>query len=156
MKILSITITLFLTLSFQGCELPKNTRRNVHIASLDKILEENHLKADENIKIIDIGKPLKFLSEHMVFIRDREPLHIHAKHDLIAILQKGEGTLYCEDKKYSLKTGDSIFIPKGLKHYFVNQSSEPAVAYIVFTPPFDGKDVIPVKSFKKSTEESES
>jgi hypothetical protein len=29
-------------------------------------------------------------------------------------------------------------------HYFVNTAAEPAVAFVIFSPPFDGKDTVPI------------
>jgi mannose-6-phosphate isomerase-like protein (cupin superfamily) len=40
--------------------------------------------------------------------------------------------------------GDVLFIPKAVPHAFKNQGTTPAVAIVVFTPAFDGKDTAPV------------
>jgi mannose-6-phosphate isomerase-like protein (cupin superfamily) len=47
--------------------------------------------------------------------------------------------------RFDLTAGDVFFIPRNTPHYFVNTSPEPAAAFVVFSPPFDGKDTVPVK-----------
>jgi len=44
-----------------------------------------------------------------------------------------------------LGVGDIVHIPRGAPHYFVNTAAEPTVAFVIFSPPFDGKDNIPVR-----------
>jgi quercetin dioxygenase-like cupin family protein len=45
-----------------------------------------------------------------------------------------------------LAAGDVVFIPRDTVHYFTNASPYPAIALVVFTPPFDGKDTVPVNT----------
>ena len=45
---------------------------------------------------------------------------------------------------FAVKAGDVLFIPKAVPHAFKNQETTPAVAIVVFTPAFDGKDTVPV------------
>jgi mannose-6-phosphate isomerase-like protein (cupin superfamily) len=37
-------------------------------------------------------------------------------------------------------------VPRGATHAFRNESEAPAVAYVVYTPPFDGKDRVAVET----------
>lgn len=48
------------------------------------------------------------------------------------------------ESRTDLAPDDVVFIPRAVVHYFVNTDSEPAVAFVVLSPPFDGKDTIPV------------
>ncbi len=82
-------------------------------------------------------------SFHIVWIKDGEKPHIHKKHDLTVFLVSGEGTFYIGNKKFSMKAGDSAFVPKGTPHHFVNEA-DLSIALVIFTPPFDGEDNIPV------------
>ena len=77
-------------------------------------------------------------------VRSEEKPHIHKDHDLIVVLQKGSGTLFIGNAPLKLAPGSAASIPRGIPHYFINESAEPAAAYAVFTPPFDGQDTVPL------------
>lgn len=111
-------------------------------AEVDKVLAENPLGAGENIKITTLGKG-EGVSHHLVQVRDREEPHIHKIHDGTVVMMKGRGYLMLENRRIDLSTGDIVYIPRGAVHYFVNTATEPAVAFVVFSPPFDGKDTLP-------------
>jgi mannose-6-phosphate isomerase-like protein (cupin superfamily) len=36
-------------------------------------------------------------------------------------------------------------VPRGTPHAFANESGEPALAYAVYVPAFDGQDRVPVE-----------
>ena len=112
-------------------------------SDLDRILKENPLGPAENIKVVTLGKG-QTVSHHIVQIRDREVPHIHKRHDLTVTVLRGQGYLVLGQSKLDLSIADTVFIPRDVVHYFVNQSREPAVAFVTFSPPFDGKDTIPV------------
>ena len=57
---------------------------------------------------------------------------------------KGSGYLIMDKRRVDLSAGDVVYIPRGTVHYFVNTGRDPAVAFVVFAPPFDGKDIVPV------------
>jgi len=111
---------------------------------LDRILAENPLPATENYKVVTLGKAQE-ISHHIVQIRDRELPHIHKVHDLTVVMLRGQGYLMLEQRRIELAVGDVLFIPRSVVHYFVNTFTEPSVAMAVFSPPFDGKDSIPVQ-----------
>ncbi|HKZ46039.1 MAG TPA: cupin domain-containing protein, partial [Thermodesulfobacteriota bacterium] len=91
-------------------------------------------------KITSLFKNLD--SSHFIIqIRDREKPHIHETHDLTVIVKKGKGILHLGKDELPMSKGDIAFIPRGVLHYFVNTSSEPSVAYAIFTPLYDGQDV---------------
>ena len=110
---------------------------------LDAWLKEHPLKADQAISLEELSRG-ETASAHLVQIRKQEPLHIHENHDETAILLKGHGILWIGNRKLELKAGSIVTIPRGVPHSFTNQSPEPAVAYVVFNPAFDGKDFVPV------------
>ena len=114
-------------------------------ADLEKILAENPLGPDENIKVTNLGQG-QGASHHVVQVRDREPPHIHKIHDATVMLMRGRGYLIIEKRRIELSTGDTVFIPRAAPHYFVNTHRGPSVALVIFSPPFDGKDTIPVTS----------
>ncbi len=111
---------------------------------LDRILAENPLPATENYKVVTLGKAQE-ISHHIVQIRDRELSHIHKEHDLTVVMLRGQGYLMLEQRRIELAVGDVLFIPRSVVHHFVNTFSEPSVALAIFSPPFDGKDTIPVE-----------
>ena len=112
-------------------------------AEIAKILAENPLGASENIKIITLGQG-PGVSHHLVQVRDREKPHLHKLHDGTVIMVNGQGYLMMENRRIDLSASDIVYIPRGTVHYFVNTASEPTIAFVVFSPPFDGKDMVPV------------
>src|ERR1043166_6736536 len=112
-------------------------------AELDKVLAENLLGPSDKIKSTTLGQG-RDMSDQIVQIRDREAPHIHKSHDSTVVMVKGRGYLVMETRRIYLSVGDAVFIPRGVVHYYVNTSSEPTVAFVVFSPPFDGTDNIPV------------
>ena len=106
-----------------------------------EIVKENPIGKDENIKVTPIFKN-EDGSHFIIQIRDREKPHIHETHDLTVVVKCGKGILNLGKDKLPMKSGDIAFIPKGAFHYFVNTGSEPAVAYVIFNPSYDGKDMI--------------
>ena len=113
-------------------------------AEIEKVLADSPLGASENIKITTLGQGLS-VSHHVVQIRDREKPHLHKLHDGTVVMVKGHGYLMIENRRIDLSVGDIVYIPRGAVHYFVNTASEPTVAFVVFSPPFDGKDTVPAE-----------
>lgn len=111
----------------------------------EKVLADNPLAANDNIKITTLGQGQE-VSHHLVQIRDREKPHLHQRHDGTVFMFKGSGYLIMDKVRIDLMAGDVVYIPRGTVHYFVNTGSDPAVAFVVFAPPFDGKDTVPVDS----------
>jgi mannose-6-phosphate isomerase-like protein (cupin superfamily) len=112
-------------------------------SDLEKIIAENPLGVSENIKITTLYQG-QSVSHHIVQVRHREAPHMHKIHDGTVIMMKGSGYLMMENRRMDLSVGDVIYIPRAVVHYYVNSASEPTVAFVVFSPPFDGKDYVPV------------
>ena len=81
-------------------------------------------------------------SFHIVQVRTQEPPHVHEDHDAVVRIERGHGTLYLGTHELHLVPGSILNIPRGIRHYFVNDSPQPTVAFVVFSPPFDGKDTV--------------
>jgi mannose-6-phosphate isomerase-like protein (cupin superfamily) len=113
-------------------------------AAIEKVLAENPLGAGESIKITTLGQG-QGVSHHVVQVRDREKPHMHKIHDGTVVMVKGRGYLMMDNRRIDLSAGDIVYIPRGAVHYFVNTAAEPAVAFVIFAPPFDGKDTVPVE-----------
>ena len=112
-------------------------------SDVEKIVAENPLGANENIKITTLGQG-ESVSHHVIQVRDRENPHIHKTHDGTVVMMKGRGYLMMENRRIELSVSDVVYIPRGVVHHYVNTGSEPTVAFVTFSPPFDGKDTIPV------------
>ena len=111
---------------------------------LDSLLAANALAAGENFKVVTLGQTRE-VSHHVVQIRDREAPHIHKDHDVKVVILRRQGYLMWEKERMDLFAGDILFIPRGAAHYFINTHSGPTVALAIYSPPFDGKDTIPVE-----------
>lgn len=111
---------------------------------LDKILAENPIGPQENIKVAHLGRS-ESASQHVVQIRDREIPHVHKLHDVTVTMMRGQGYLVLDKNRFNLKAGDVVHIPRGVMHYFVNTYRDPSVALAVYAPAFDGKDTHPVE-----------
>lgn len=111
-------------------------------ADLAKVLADNPLGPSENIKMVTLGQG-QGVSHHVVQIRDRESSHLHKAHDGTVIMVRGRGYLVMDKRRITLAAGDIVHIPRGVPHYYVNTDLEPTVAFVIFAPPFDGKDNVP-------------
>jgi len=139
--------TALLLFCFLGCApAPKFLLQNkggLQQTDVEKIVADNPLGANDNIKVTTVGQG-ESVSHHVVQIRDRESPHIHKMHDGTVVMMKGRGYLMIETRRIDLSVGDVVFIPRGVVHYYVNSASEPTVAFVIYSPPFDGKDIVPV------------
>lgn len=95
------------------------------------------------VEVKNLGGNDQF-SAHLIWIKTAERLHIHSKHDATVVMLKGKGTFRYGAQTVSVKEGDVFSVTRGTVHAFTNGSKTPAAAYVVFSPPFDGKDVIEV------------
>jgi quercetin dioxygenase-like cupin family protein len=100
----------------------------------------------ERVKEIEVVKLNEghFMSQFLVFIRTSELPHYHAEHDLTFLLLEGHGELYLEGKRFSMKEGDTAFIPRGKVHFYTN-TSVVSVLLATFSPKYDGKDSVKVE-----------
>jgi quercetin dioxygenase-like cupin family protein len=110
---------------------------------LDRLLAESPLSPDENILATPLGRAAHS-SVHLVQIRDGETPHVHTRYDLAVTVLRGHGTLRLGGVAFPMGPGDAAFIPQGVPHQFINDGDDPAAALVVFAPPFDGADQVPV------------
>ena len=90
---------------------------------------------------VDLGHTA-WVSEHIAVIREGEPPHYHRFHDITITLLRGEGVMDVEGKRFVMKAGDIVHVNRGVRHYFRNTAKEPAATFVVFSPPFDGRDMV--------------
>ena len=111
----------------------------------EELVSGNPIPDGVNIHRIPVSKEADE-SHTIVQIRDREKLHVHDRHDLEVHMLQGQGILILGDEKIACEPGSVLNIPRGVPHAFINTGSEPAAAYAIFRPGFDGKDTRPVES----------
>lgn len=110
---------------------------------MEEWLRDHPLDPGQEVALYDLSRS-ESSSTHIVQIRQAEALHTHERHDLVAVLQKGRGVLRMGSRELRLSPGSVAVIPRGTPHSFVNETPEPAAAFVVFSPPFDGEDTVPI------------
>ncbi len=101
----------------------------------------------DNIRLETIAEN-DLSSHHLVVIRKAEPLHYHATHDAWALVLKGKGDFLLGEKgekALALRPGSSVYIPRGMRHKATRRGKTSLAAFVIFTPPYDGKDIVPVE-----------
>ena len=101
------------------------------------------LEPDQDFRAVELGRDAG-TSHHLVAIRTAETPHRHDRHDLLVVMQRGHGTMRIGERTLPVGERSILYVPRGTVHAFANAGSEPALAYAVYTPPFDGKDRVEV------------
>ncbi len=93
------------------------------------------------VSVIELGRTA-WVSHHLAVVRDAEVPHYHRFHDLTVVVLRGEGVMDMEGKRFTMKAGDIAHVHRGVRHFFRNEGRDPAVAFVTFSPPFDGRDTV--------------
>jgi mannose-6-phosphate isomerase-like protein (cupin superfamily) len=101
------------------------------------------LAEHEDFKVVEIGRDASS-SHHIVALRSREPIHRHDTHDLLVVTLEGHGSMLLGQEERAVGPRSIVYIPRGTVHAMRNLSDDVLYGYAVFTPPFDGKDRVPV------------
>lgn len=141
--------TALASLAIGACESLPTARDStaptaMHITDWKEVALGDPMTDEENIHVTTLERT-PTASHHLVRIRKEEPLHRHDKSDLTVFILQGAGMIEIGESTRHASTGDVIFIPRTAPHRFINYSPDVAVAYVVFSPPFDGKDIVPVR-----------
>ena len=67
---------------------------------------------------------------------------VHDENDQILSFVSGVGKAVIEGSRKSLKPGDIVVVPAGVKHNFVNDGPNPLVLYTVYGPPDHADGVV--------------
>jgi len=102
------------------------------------------LEVGKDFQVHEIGRDAH-TSHHAVWIVDREVPHRHDTHDLVVVMLRGYGTMRLGAETRPVGPNSILYVPRGTPHAFTNESGEPALAYAVYAPAFDGKDRVVVK-----------
>jgi len=106
---------------------------------LAELAAREPLASDEDFRVRELARDAH-TSHHLVWIRKAEAPHRHDQHDLFVVILRGYGTMLLENETRPVGEGSILYVPRGTPHAFTNQSGAPAVAYAIYSPPFDGKD----------------
>ena len=102
------------------------------------------LAPDSDFRATLIGRD-EHHSHHLVAIRNAETPHRHDEHDLLVVILEGHGTMLIGEQTRIVGAGSILYIPRHTRHAFANESAQPATAYAIYTPPFEGKDRVPME-----------
>ena len=111
--------------------------------ALAELPDRVQLAADQEFRVVELGRDAH-TSHHLVAIRTAETPHRHDHHDLLVVMERGHGTMRIGDQTLPVGERSILYVPRGTVHAFANQSGAPALAYAVYTPPFDGTDRVEV------------
>jgi mannose-6-phosphate isomerase-like protein (cupin superfamily) len=112
--------------------------------ALDELPGRVALAPEQDFRVIELGRDAH-TSHHVVAIRNAEVPHRHDHHDLLVVMLRGYGQMRLGAETRPVGAGSILYVPRATVHAFTNASGEPAVAYAVYTPAFDGQDRIPVE-----------
>lgn len=96
---------------------------------------------DKDVAVTELGRTA-WGSHHVAVVRTSEKPHYHRFHDLTVVVLRGEGVLTVDQRQFPMTVGDVAHVQRGVPHFFRNTSKEPSAAFVVFSPPFDGRDVV--------------
>jgi len=102
------------------------------------------LEGSAAVRVLELARDAD-TSQHLVAIRDREELHRHERHAIAVVLLEGHGRMHVAGVEREVGEGSILYVPRGVVHAFINESAAPAVAYVVYSPPYDGRDRVPVE-----------
>lgn len=100
------------------------------------------IKAPANLENI-YAHPLysdSLVSSFVIFIKKEVKTHKHVTHTEHVYVLEGEGEMTLGDKKFKVKKGDVVFIPKNTPHSLKTTSTVPVKVVSIQAPLFDGKD----------------
>ena len=139
-------VAVWIGVALSGCAvsrggMPSSAPAGSEAQNLTRWIAEHPFSPDINIGVVELGST-GTSSFHIVHVRDRERMHVHQHHDLVAVLQQGHGTLQFQSKRLHMTVGSVVAIPRGTPHAFINESRQPAEILVVFSPPFDIMDTV--------------
>ena len=77
------------------------------------------------------------LSLHFWSLKENDTQTPHSQDEAYFVI-KGRGTLTIDGRKFTLKPGDLIFVPKGAHHQFTDFEEEGLALLVIFAPNFTG------------------
>ena len=111
---------------------------------LDQFLASHRLPDEGGIRADQIGRT-DGASYHIVQVHGGEKPHRHETHDLTVFILRGHGVLTRAAGRTPLQQGDAVVVPRGEPHWWASEGAFPAVTLVVFSPPLDAPDAVPVE-----------
>lgn len=114
-----------------GAVLPHNQEINMEndAASTPFVLREKEGRSNEVYHLMGMDKYLKVSGKdtngQMALFygfyakNDSAPLHVHYKEDEVFYILEGEFVVQVGTEKYTLKAGDSVFLPRNIPHTYL-------------------------------------
>lgn len=110
---------------------------------LDGFLRAHHLAVGQPLRADEVARTAT-ATWHVVQVATGESPHRHRAHDLTVLVLRGEGILTLDGARIAMRAGDVAVVPRDRPHWFARRGAVPAVALVVFTPPLDAPDSVPV------------
>ncbi|MBL7893086.1 MAG: cupin domain-containing protein [Bacteroidia bacterium] len=79
-------------------------------------------------------------SSFVIFIKQEVKAHKHITHTEHVYILEGDGEMTLGYKKFKVKKGDVVFIPKNTPHSLKTTSALPVKVVSLQSPMFDGRD----------------
>jgi quercetin dioxygenase-like cupin family protein len=111
---------------------------------LDQFLASHALAEEGGVRADQIGRT-DGASYHIVQVHGSEKPHRHETHDLTVFILRGHGVLTRAAGRTPLQQGDAVVVPRGEPHWWASEGAFPAVTLVVFSPPLDAPDAVPVE-----------
>jgi len=113
--------------------------------AIEALVERAKLAPGEDVRVEQLASDAN-TSHHLVTLRDREPLHRHDRHAITVFLLRGHGRMHIAGAERPLGERSVLYVGRGVVHAFINETSDsPAVAYVIYSPPYNGGDRILVE-----------
>lgn len=145
MTIVRIGLALVVLVTGVGCSTPRPNpllamryEKGWEKKDLDSLIRRSGVRA---VHVTTLGNTA-WISHHVAVVRTEEKPHYHRFHDMTVTVLRGEGVLNVDTRAIRMKEGDVAHIHRGTPHFFRNTGETPAAAFVVFSPPFDGRDVV--------------
>jgi len=106
-------------------------------------LSEAAWEDGKNVDLVELGRTAT-VSLQCVRVRGTVAPHIHERHTETIVILSGTGRFRLGDREIPAGPGDVFLVPPNTIHGFTVEGDAPAVAATTFSPPFDGKDRVPV------------
>jgi mannose-6-phosphate isomerase-like protein (cupin superfamily) len=88
------------------------------------------------------------VSSFVIYVKKEVKAHRHVTHSEHVYVLEGEGEMSVGDKKFPVKKGSMVFVPRNTVHSLRVTSKDPVKVISVQAPMFDGKDRVMVEDPK--------
>lgn len=108
-------------------------------------LKKFPLPDDVEDGFVEIGRGPLFSFGSTIAHKSISPRY-HENHDMVVYIHTGAGRVHVGAKDFSIMGGDAFYVPRGAVYSVENRATQPIILFTVYSPIFDGKDIIYVKN----------